>query len=116
MFCNFSFFQLSASAVLFANSCVFDSISVSMMRRRLARSDEAGLGDLDDRVGQHRRLHFSSARELHLHVDALLLEVGLGGTHQFGGDRLALEVFRRLDVRVFRSGEHQRTLPKLCFA
>ena len=40
MFCSFSFFQASASAVLLAKSCVLLSISVSMMRRRLARSDE----------------------------------------------------------------------------
>ena len=39
---------LVGSAASLAMSCVFDSITVSRIRRRLARSVEPGLGGLDD--------------------------------------------------------------------
>ena len=52
-------------------SCVFDSSTVSRMRRRLARQGTAGLGDFDDRVGEHGRLDFGCApRELDPYIHA----------------------------------------------
>ncbi len=57
-----------SSAVGLAISCVLDSSTVSMIRSRLARSDEPGLGDLDDGVGERRRLDLGGApRELDVH-------------------------------------------------
>ena len=54
MFSSFVRFHSSVDRVGLAISCVFDSSTVSMMRSRLARSDEPGFGDLDDRVGERR--------------------------------------------------------------
>ena len=44
-----------------ATSCVFDSITVSRIRSRLARSVEPGFGRLDDGVGEDGRFHFGCA-------------------------------------------------------
>ena len=73
-------------------SCVFDSITVSMMRSRLARSDEpvsvastmasARTGGLTS-VAPHENSTFT--------FDAEPGEIVFGHSHEFGGDRAALE-------------------------
>ena len=88
-------------------SCVFDSISVSITRSRLARSDEPGLGHFDDRVGQHGRFHFGRAPgELDVDVDAAAAEVRLRHTHQLSRNRAAFEILGALIRRVLRHGQH----------
>ena len=67
----------------------------------------AGLGDLDDRVGQLGELGLGGApAELDPGGDAALGEPAPGDPDQLGGDDLALEVGGALHRRLLRHGEH----------
>ena len=104
-------FHGSPSAPLLAMSCVFDSSSVSMIRRRLARSVEpvsvastiasASTGGLTSVAPHENSTSTGTPRSL---------EVRAGDPHQFGGDRLASEVLGPLEGRVLRHGQHPADL------
>ena len=52
-----------------------------------------GFGDIDDRVGQHGRLHFGGApRKLDIGRDAVLLQVALGEPDGFGRNPRSLQI------------------------
>ena len=77
----------------------------------------AGLGDLDDGVGQHRRLDLGGApTEFDLGLDAVRGQVALGGGDQFGGDDLAFQILHGVEWEASGTASTQRTLPKLCLA
>ena len=78
-----------------------------MILRLLARRTGAGLGDLDDGVGEHGRLDFGGApTEFHLGLDAVLFEVAFGGGDEFGGDDLAVEIVHGAEGRGLGDGQH----------
>jgi hypothetical protein len=97
-------------------SCVFDSMTVSRMRSRLARSVEpvsvastiasASTGGFTS-VAPHENSTFDvtpSRRST------------LRSPDELGGDRRAVEILRRLKRESSGRASTQRTLPKLCFA
>ena len=78
-----------------------------MILSLLARSEEPGLGDFDDRIGQHRRLHFGGApTEFHFCRHAVRGKIALGGGHQFGRDDFAFEIFNGWKLEDFRHRQH----------
>ena len=69
-------------------------ISSATIRRLFARKRAAGLRDIDDRVGEARRLHLGRPpAELDLSRHAVLREIALGDADQFRRDALALQSF-----------------------
>ncbi len=72
----------------------------------------AGLGDFDDGVGEHGRLHFGGApAELDLHIHAAIGKVALAHFDEFGGDDFAFEIFGFLKA----AGIRERRAPSaLC--
>src|SRR5688572_16004707 len=92
MLSSFSRFHGSASVVLLANNWVFDSINVSMIFSRFARSDEPVSVTSTIASASIGGLTSVAPGELDLHLHALVGEVLLGSPDQLGGDGLALEV------------------------
>ena len=67
----------------------------------------AGLGDFDNRIGQHRRFDLGGAPgKFHANINALLGEVITRDIHKFGGDDFLGEILRPLERRVFGRGQH----------
>ena len=111
MLSSFVDFHASAIASGFAISCVLDSTTVSMMRSRLARSDDPV--SVTSTIASARIGGFTSVAP---HENSTLtltlqpLEVGLRRAHQLGRDRRPFEILRRLVARVLGHGEHPADL------
>ena len=72
----------------------------------------AGLGDINDGVGEARRLHLGRApAELDLGADAVLREIALRDADQLRGDAFALQVVHGHDRRIVRHREHPAHRP-----
>ena len=67
----------------------------------------AGLGQLDNRIDQLRRLHFRRAPgELHFRRHAVLLQPAARHLDQLGRDAFALQILDRLDGGIVRHRQH----------
>ena len=100
-------FHASFQEFTLAMSCVFDSITVSMIRSLLARSEEPV--SVTSTMASASSGGFTSvAPQLNstLAVTPWDVEIPLGGRHQLGGDDLAFQILDRLERRGFGHGQH----------